>query len=399
MRSFQFASIITFLLIYILFSYVNTTTLKKLFKADKRKYFQFIYIGYSLLLLLTFIYLYVYPNKPRDASNYSFYFYFNAILFIDFFTKIPVFIAGIVSIFIKKSNTLKFAALIIASGLGFVMIYGLILGNKQIRISKVELEYSNLPAEFNDYKIVQISDIHLGSFRKTNPVLKKVATCIEEIKPDLIVFTGDLVNSFAYEVDGWENTFQKITSLAESYSILGNHDYGNYTRWENDNAKTENLNEIISAHQKFGFQILRNQNAVIKSGNDSIFIVGVENWGRSPFPHYADFEKASEGIPENAFTILLSHDPAHWESQIKWNKNVNLTLSGHTHGLQWGVKLAGIPFSPSYFTRKNWGGVYGHENSFLNVNTGLGVIGIPWRIDMPPEISVITLKRGKVKRE
>ena len=399
MRSFQILLIVIFLFIYFLLSCFNTVTLKKLFQARKQKWFQYIYCGYSLLLILTFIFLYIYPNKPRDASNYSFYFYFNAILFIDFFTKIPVFIAGIVSIFIKKSNILKFAALIIALGLGFVMIYGLVFGNKQIKISKVDIEYSDLPTEFNNYKIVQFSDIHLGSFQKTNSVLKKAATCIEELKPDLILFTGDLVNNFAYETEGWETVFQKITSLAKSYSILGNHDYGNYTRWGNDDVKTENLNKIISVHEKFGFKILRNENTVIKSGNDSIFLIGVENWGRAPFPQYTNWEKASEGIPENAFTVLMSHDPAHWESQIKGGKNINLTLSGHTHGLQWGIKLAGIPFSLSYLTRKNWSGVYGRENSFLNVNTGLGVVGIPWRIDMPAEISLITLKRGKVDRE
>lgn len=399
MRSFQFVSIVIFLSVYIFISYFNTVTLKNLFQAQKQKLFQFIHGSYSLLLLLIFIFLYIYPNKPRDASNYSFYFYFNAILFIDFFTKIPVFIAGIISIFIKKSKTLIFAALIIASGFGFVMIYGLIFGNKQVQVSKIDIEYSTLPAEFNGFKIAHISDIHLGSFRKTNTVLKKAAIRMEKVKPDLIIFTGDLVNSFAHETDGWETVFNKISSIAESYSILGNHDYGNYTRWENDDAKTDNLNEIISSHQRFGFQILRNQNTVIKSGNDSIFLMGVENWGHAPFPQYANWEKASEGIPDNAFTILMSHDPALWESQIKGKKNINLTLSGHTHGLQWGVKLAGITFSLSYFTRKNWNGVYRHENSFLNVNTGLGTVGIPWRIDMPAEISVITLKRGKVDRE
>ncbi|MDR2910175.1 MAG: metallophosphoesterase [Bacteroidales bacterium] len=276
------------------------------------------------------------------------------------------------------------------------MIYGFVLGNKQIRISKIELEYQSLPNEFNDYKIVQLSDIHLGNSQKMKSILEKTAICIEKIKPDLILFTGDLVNNFASETEGWENTIRKITLLAESYSILGNHDYGDYTYWENNDAKTENLNKIILSHQKFGFQILKNQNKVIKLGNDSIFLVGVENWGHSPFPQYADFEKASEGIPENAFTILMSHDPAYWESQIKWGKSVDLTLSGHTHGAQWGINIAGIPFSMAYLMGKNWGGIYRYGNSFLNVNTGLGMVGTLLRIDMPAEISVITLKRGKV---
>jgi len=394
MRSFQLVFIVVFLIIYIFLSYFSTVTLKRLFQTQTQKYFQLIYGSCSLLLLLTFIFLYIYPNKPRDASNYSLYFYFNAILFIDFFTKIPIFIAGIISIFTKKSNTLKFAALIIALGLGLVMTYGLIFGNKQVRISKVDIEYANLPIGFDNYKIVQISDTHLGSLNKTSSILKKAAIGIEKIKPDLILLTGDMVNNFAYETEGWEIAFRKISSLAESYSILGNHDYGDYTRWRNYDDKIENLNGIISSHQRLGFQILRNQNTVIKSGNDSIFLIGVENWGHAPFPQYADLEKALEGIPENAFTVLMTHDPAHWESQIKGKKNINLTLSGHTHGLQWGIKLAGITFSLSYSTRKYWSGIYSHENSFLYVNTGLGMVGIPWRIDMPAEISVIILKQS-----
>ena len=398
MRSFQLVSIVIFLFIYVFLSYFSAATLKKLFQTQKQKYFQLIYGSCSLLLLLIFIFLYIYPNKPRDASNYSLYFYFNAIFFIDFFTKIPIFIAGIISIFTKKSNTLRFAALIIALGLGLVMTYGLILGNKQVRISKVDIEYANLPIGFDNYKIVQISDTHLGSLNKTSSILKKAAIRLEKIKPDLILLTGDMVNNFAYETEDWETVFRKISSLAESYSILGNHDYGDYTRWRNYDDKIENLNKIISSHQKLGFQILRNQNTVIKSGNDSIFLIGVENWGHAPFPQYANLENALEGIPENAFTVLMTHDPAQWESQIKGKKNIDLTLSGHTHGLQWGIKLAGITFSLSYLTRKNWSGIYSHENSFLYVNTGLGMVGIPWRIDMPAEISVITLKRGKVDR-
>lgn len=398
MRTYPIALIVCFLFSYIVVSYFGFTVLKKLFNEQKQKYFQFIYSNYSLLLLLCFIFLYIYPNRQGDASNYSCYFKFNALFFTDFLVKIPISIAGIGSIFIHKKNILKFAALIIASGFCFGMIYGFVFGSKQIRVSNIEIGYSALPHEFNDYKIVQLSDIHLGNFWKMKSILEKTAVYIGQIKPDLILFTGDLVNNFVSETEGWENAIRKITSLAESYSILGNHDYGDYTSWENNDTKTENLNKIISSHHKFGFQILRNQNTIIKSGNDSIFLVGVENWKHNPLLQYADFEKASEGIPENAFTILMSHDPAHWESQIKWGKSIDLTLSGHTHGAQWGINIAGIPFSVAYFTRNNWGGLYRYENSFLNVNTGLSMVGTLLRIDMPAEISVITLKRGEVNR-
>jgi uncharacterized protein len=397
MRSFQIFLIIFFLLLYLLVSIISCISIKNLFHERYKKYFQTIYGIYSLLLFLTFIFLYIYPNKPRDVSNYSFYFYFNAILFIDFFTKLPIFFTGIISLFIKRNRTLNFTSLIIALGICLSMFYGFILGNKQIKTSEVQLEFSNLPTGFHEYRIVQISDAHLGSFQKSKLVLSKISKKINEIKPNLILFTGDLVNNFAYETEGWEPIFQEITSITESYSILGNHDYGDYTQWKNDDLKIKNLTDIVTSHQKLGFQILRNQNTILKSGNDSIFLIGVENWGHAPFPQYADLEKASENIPENAFKILMSHDPAHWESQIQNKENIELTFSGHTHGLQWGIYAAGIPFSLAYLTRKNWGGLYQSRNNFLYVNTGSGMVGIPWRIDMPAEITVITLKRSQVE--
>jgi predicted MPP superfamily phosphohydrolase len=224
----------------------------------------------------------------------------------------------------------------------------------------------------------------------------KVKTETEKINPDIVLFTGDLVNNFSKELVGWDEVFQKINKKSESYSILGNHDYGDYTNWKSDTAKIENFKKIISSHETFGFKLIDNNHVKLKSGNDSLYIIGVENWGHPPFPQYANLEQAMKGIPEDAFKILLSHDPAHWEQIIKYRDDISLTLSGHTHGAQWGIKKAGFTFSLIYLTRENWGGLYEYGKSRLYVNTGLGTVGIPWRINMPCELTVITLKRVEI---
>jgi predicted MPP superfamily phosphohydrolase len=226
--------------------------------------------------------------------------------------------------------------------------------------------------------------------------MNKVKEKTIEINPDVILFTGDLVNNFSGEIKGWQDVFQEINKNRASYSILGNHDYGDYTNWKSDAEKTENFNQILSSHKTFGFNLINNNHVKLKAGTDSLYIIGVENWGHPPFPQYANLEQAMIGIPENAFKILLSHDPAHWEQIIKFRDDIGLTLSGHTHGMQWGIKKAGFTFSLIYLTRENWGGLYKYGNSRLYVNTGLGTVGIPWRIDMPGELTVISLKRIEV---
>jgi predicted MPP superfamily phosphohydrolase len=260
----------------------------------------------------------------------------------------------------------------------------------------VELNFDNLPLDFDGFKILQISDTHLGGFMGSKQLLKNVIKKTDEINPDIILFTGDLVNNFSTELEGWDNVFKEFTKNRVCYSILGNHDYGNYSNWKSDSIKSLNFNEIVDAHKTFGFELLNNKHVKLHSVSDSIFIIGVENWGHPPFPQYANLDSAMVEIPKKSFKILLSHDPAHWDEVIKKRGDIDLTLSGHTHGFQWGIKKAGMTFSLSYFVRNNWGGLYKYDNSYLYVNTGLGTVGIPWRINMPGEITIITLKRIKI---
>jgi predicted MPP superfamily phosphohydrolase len=358
--------------------------------------------GISILfavIVLAFVFLYIYPNQANSASNYPLYFYFNSILFADLFFKIPM---SLSVLFYFLFNTQKWRRAFLYSGLTIsiatliVFTYGTFFGKNELRVRNYELTFQNLPENFEGYRIVQFSDIHLGSLLKTSKLLEKVNKKVIEVKPDIILFTGDLLNNYAEETTLWIHDLSKITKNVPAFSILGNHDYGDYSRWTEDSEKQKNLEEILRSQEKMGFDVLRNENTLIKKGRDSIFIIGVENWGHAPFPQYANLEKALKNVPDSTFSILLTHDPAHWESKVKFMDEIGLTFSGHTHGLQWGIKPAGIEFSLSYLTRKNWSGLYEYEQSKLLVSAGLGTIGIPWRIDMPADINVITLKRIKI---
>lgn len=393
MRSFEFIYLLLFLLFYLSIGFTSFFNCRRLTHSKK---FNWGYWSYTVMIIFIFVFLYIYPKTPRGAQNYLVYFYFNAFLFIDLAIKIILSFSFVFGFFFSNKRIVSYAGIILATGLSFGMLYGMTGGKNELKTTNQDLSFYNLPPEFNNFKILQISDIHLGSFQKSNMLLPRVEKKINEIHPDLILFTGDLVNNFAYETEGWTELFERINSVARSFSILGNHDYGDYTTWANKNLKAENFKEIVDANALLGFELLRNKNEIIYKGGDSIFIVGVENWGLPPFPQHANLEKASKGIPDNAFKILLTHDPAHWEEVVKEKRNFQLTLSGHTHGLQWGIKTAGIPFSLAYLVRNAWGGLYQDGDTYLNVNTGLGTVGIPWRIDMPAEITVFTLKRVEV---
>lgn len=273
------------------------------------------------------------------------------------------------------------------------MIYGMAKGRYNFYTKRHTLRFSNLPSSFENLRIIHISDIHLGNFNYEYDRLLEVAELINECQPDLILFTGDLVNNFASETKGWAPVFLKMKARIGKYSILGNHDYGNYSRWPSEAAKKQNFDTIKEAHNKFGFKLLLNENAQIVINDEVISIIGIENWGLPPFPQYGDFAKAMQNVPDGHFKILLSHDPTHWQTEIRDNENIDLTLSGHTHGMQMGIKWRDKRWSPAQLKYKYWDGLYKENNKYINVNRGLGIIGIPMRIGMPPEITLLTLKR------
>ncbi|NOY95790.1 MAG: metallophosphoesterase [Chlorobi bacterium] len=402
MRSISHILLIIVPILLILLSGFSFISLKQLLKQKRPLILKYgipiIYWGYSLFIVFYFIYLFIYPKSAATSTNYSAYFFFNIILITDLVVKLVMTLVLIPYYFLRlfKINRLSFiwSGVVICVGVVLTVIFGATAGTNQIRVEKVEIGCKGLPDAFNGLKIIQLSDIHLGSFNGNHNVLEKAIEKINALQPDLILFTGDLVNNFSYELDGYKEVFKPLVAKLGKYSILGNHDYGDYFNWEEAGKKLDNFNKIEAAHAKFGFTLLENNAVPIINAGDTIFLVGVENWGHPPFPQYANLDKALEHVPAGAFKILLTHDPAHWESKVAGKRNIQLTLSGHTHGAQLGVNVAGVEFSPIYFTRERWGGLYRCQNQYLYVNRGLGTIGLNFRIDMLPEITEITLTKN-----
>ena len=251
-----------------------------------------------------------------------------------------------------------------------------------------------MPKEFDGYQITHISDIHSGSLNNIKSV-EYAVKLINEQNSDLILFTGDIVNNRADELDDWKNTLSKIEASDGKFSVLGNHDYGDYVNWEFKYQKSENFEKLLKIQKEIGFKLLMNENIKISRGLSSISIIGVENWGKGGFKKKGDIDKACEGLENDTFKIVMSHDPSHWDEILKNHKtHFHLTLSGHTHGMQFGIEIPGwIKWSPAKWAYKQWAGLYFEKKQFLNVNRGFGVLGFPGRVGIPPEISVLTLRK------
>jgi len=270
------------------------------------------------------------------------------------------------------------------------ILYGVTKGKFKFRIMEESLSFPNLPKAFKGLRIVQISDMHLGSFNKNYEKIEKAVELINEQKPDVILFTGDLVNNFAEETEGWAPVLSKINATMGKYSILGNHDYGDYSHWPSAEAKAENLKGIKDFHHDAGFKLLLNETERLKIEDDEIALIGVENWGKPPFPQHGDLDIAMKNNEDLPFKLLMSHDPSHWDEKVL-DTDIDLTFAGHTHGMQFGIERAGIKWSPVQYKYPRWGGLYNKGKQFLYVNRGFGYIGFPGRIGMPPEITLIEL--------
>ena len=287
----------------------------------------------------------------------------------------------------------------IALGLAAIPFIGIIdgiwKGRYRYRVISHTLEFEDLPDEFDGFTIAQISDIHSGSFDNKEKVEYGVQM-VNELGADAIMFTGDMVNNIAKEAEPWIDTFKKLSGKNGVFSILGNHDYGDYWRFPSAQAKVDNLNRLKEIHAEMGMDLLLNESRYFERGNERLYLAGVENWGLPPFPQYGDLQTALNGIPEDAFTILLSHDPSHFDAEVKQHsKKVHLTLSGHTHGMQFGIEIPGwIKWSPVKFKYPKWAGLYPEpDGQVLHVNRGFGFLAFPGRVGMWPEITHITLRK------
>jgi uncharacterized protein len=276
--------------------------------------------------------------------------------------------------------------------IGFV--YGIVRGAYKYRIHNVKVPSPNLPEEFNGFKIIQLSDIHTGSFLNDS-ALTKAFDIVMQQNADLILFTGDLVNNVSTELDGYEHLFKKLNAPHGVYSVLGNHDYGDYVTWESTQAKQKNLDLLKNRQRGFGWKLLMNEHVAIEKNGVQIGLLGIENWGGNMrFPRYGKMQEAHLGTEKYPFKILMSHDPSHWDKQVVTDyPDIDLTLSGHTHGMQLGIEIPGFKWSPVKYIYKNWAGLYKQGKQFLYVNRGLGFLGYPGRLGIWPEITVIELQK------
>ena len=239
-------------------------------------------------------------------------------------------------------------------------------------------------------KVVQFSDAHLGSFNGNKKEVTRGLEMINALEPDVILFTGDIVNNFAEETKGWQESFSNLRAKYGKFSILGNHDYGDYSEWESIEAKQKNLEGVMKFHEDAGFRLLLDENIELVKNQERIRIIGVQNWGKG-FAQYGNLKKAIQHTQEEEFQILLSHDPTHWDEEVIPNSKIDLTLSGHTHGMQFGVNLGKFKYSPAQHRYKRWSGLYKKGKQFLYVNKGFGFIAFPGRVGMPPEITFLEL--------
>lgn len=275
----------------------------------------------------------------------------------------------------------------------FVIVYAIFRSAYHFKIHHIKVYFKHLPKSFNGLKIIQISDLHLGSFNYRYHLLDKAVKQINQEKADYICFTGDLVNNFAWELRGWEKILGNLIAKKGKYAILGNHDYGDYSNWDTEKEKEDNFEAIKQFYEKINFNLLLNEANIIEHNNEKIAIIGIENWGKPPFKQYGDLNKAIKQVEKIPFKILLSHDPTHWTEEVINTTNIALTLSGHTHGMQAGFQYKKWEWSPIKYKYKEWAGLYTIKDQYLYVNRGLGWLGFPGRLGMRPEITVIELKR------
>ena len=400
---------IIFIIIYITIDFYAFQAVKTI---TKKRWIHYIHVAISFFVVANFVYQFVQPSDGRvltPEKSYAFGFLITLIALklvvvpILFGEDIIRFFAGIYNKLFSSSDNFflpsrrKFVSQI-AMGLAAIpftsLLYGMYSGKYNFKVLKYTIEFDDLPAAFDGYQITQISDIHSGSLDDAKKIEYGV-DLINQQESDVILFTGDIVNNKADEMDPWIDTFKKLKAKEGKFSILGNHDYGDYVDWESEAAKEVNMGKIIEIHKKLGFDLLLNEHRLLEINNEKIALIGVENWGAGGFKKVGDLNKASTKVGEKVFKILMSHDPSHWENEVRDHEtHYNLTLSGHTHGMQFGIEIPGwIKWSPVKWRYKYWAGIYEEAGRYLNVNRGFGFLAYPGRVGIWPEITVITLKK------
>jgi len=346
MRGIPSAFLIGFLIFLGLIELISWLGFRILINQTPKKTKNFLTVIYLLVSLsITSLISYSFSNPEiiRQSRDYTFFLFVISLSFLNILPKTFFSLSTLLSFIFRLikgklvQRLILSGSFLISTSFFCVVIYGIFVGRFDIHVEKQDLYFTNLPEQLNGFKIVQLSDIHLGSFGKDTKVLEETVKVIDELQPDLLLFTGDIVNNFGDEMKDFEPYLQMLSAKYGKYAIQGNHDYGDYYNWPDTISKRQNLNQIKSGLTDTGFKLLLNQSILIQVKDTSISLIGVENWGHKPFPQYANLDLAMKGIPEKSFKILMSHDPAHWKSIVIPQTDIPLTLSGHTHGGQIGI--------------------------------------------------------------
>ncbi len=382
----------SFILLIPLCDYITTFIIKRCIKLPKRLYKSLLIISIVNIILFPLFFILF---RLGDLSIDSLWFkILISILLISVFCRLALLGFNIFTfplIFIRRiRKTYPLLMSLVAGSSLIYFIFCAVYSRVNSVVKDVEICSSRLPASFNGFRVVQISDFHVGSFIYSPYYVTKVVNQINALNPDIILFTGDLVNSRADELDPYVDILSRLRAPYGVYSILGNHDYGHYFNWSSKADEEENFSNFISLNKKMGWTLLNNESVRIGKGGDSITIAGVENWGRPPFTGNGNLKKAFENVSLQDFKILLSHNPDHWIEEVIPQTDIDLTLSGHTHSMQTEISLFGKTYSPAIFAYKRWGGLYREGEQYLYVNKGLGYTLIPIRIGAYPEITLFT---------
>ena len=401
---------IIFVVIYIILSLYVLQALKT---VARQPWVYYLYMFIAALVAVNFIYQFTAGEEEGRvlsvAKSYAFGFLltiltFKVITILFLFSEdiFRIFSGGYRKLFgasrefslPERRRFLSAMALGLAAIPFGALLYGMYKGKYNFKVLKYNLEFDDLPDAFDGYRITQISDIHSGSF-DNRKMIEYGVSLINKQKSDAILFTGDMVNNKTEEMKPWADLFATLEAKDGKYAVLGNHDYGDYIPWETEELKSQNLQDLKDLQKKMGFDLLLNEHRYLAKGNDKIALVGVENWGKGGFKKAGDLQKAVSQISDTDFKILMSHDPSHWELEVVPDKkHFHLTLSGHTHGMQFGIEIPGwIKWSPVKWRYKHWAGIYKEKGQYINVNRGFGFLGYPGRVGIWPEITVITLKK------
>lgn len=372
----------------------------KLKNKNARPIFIFLHLIPAILFASVFFYIkfeLIHQNNFRIVAIVMWLYFFFLLIYIPKILHIIFYFLNYLFKLVFKRDSIYFN--ITRIGLTIFVVITMIIGAyvtpRNFEVVKIDVKIPNLPASFNNYKIVQISDIHLGSWNNKHKKFQPVVELINKQNADIIVFSGDMVNNFAEETEGWQETFLQMKAKNGKFAVLGNHDYGDYSEWTTEKDRTINKLKINQSIRDFGFRLLLNESEYLKNGSDSILIIGVENWSKSSKSNYEDLDKALNNKPLNIIKILISHDPTHWSEEVVEKKDIVLTLSGHTHAAQLGIRIGKRIYSPASVVFKYWAGLHKVNNQYLYINRSLGYIGLPMQIGVRPEITVLTLKNEK----